>query len=93
MTTQGKARAGTSGPREDVQIFDYIPRDGEDGQFKVFNYRHLASEIASETPRTLLDVGEFRYCFDKRPRFHDQELPAADGSLSVLVLPCTRSSC
>jgi len=86
MTTQGK-------PREDVQIFDYIPRDGEDGQFKVFNYRHLASEIASETPRTLLDVGEFRYCFDKRPRFHDQELPAADGSLSVLVLPCTRSSC
>jgi hypothetical protein len=75
MTTQGKARAGTSGPREDVQIFDYIPRDGEDGQFKLFNYRHLASEIASETPRTLLDVGEFRYCFDKLPRSHDQELP------------------
>jgi hypothetical protein len=54
MTTQGKPRAGTSGPREDVRIFDCIPRDGEDGQFKVFNYRHLASEIASETPPHLI---------------------------------------
>lgn len=92
MTTQGNPRAGTSGPREDVQIFDYIPRAGEDGQFKLFNYRHLASEIASETPRTLLDIGEFRNCFDKLPPFHVQELPAPDGSVSFLVLLYTRSS-
>ncbi|PMD19681.1 hypothetical protein NA56DRAFT_197221 [Hyaloscypha hepaticicola] len=73
MTTQGKPRAGTSGSRENVQIFDYIPRAGEDGQFKLFNYRHLASEIASETPRTLLDIvsdeeDEFdNYTFSSKP--------------------------
>lgn len=92
MISQGKPRAGTSGSPEDVQLFDYIPRAGEDGQFKLFNYRHLASEIASETPRTLLDVGEFRYCVDKFLLFHVQ-LPASDGSVSFLVLLCTRSSC
>ena len=75
MKTHGKPRAGTSGPREDVQIFEYIARDGDDGQFKLFKYSHLASEIASETPRPGLATGELRYCFDKLPRFHDQELP------------------
>ena len=75
MITQGKARAGTSGPREDVQIFDYIPRDGEDGQFKVFNYRHLASEIASETPRTLLDVGELEIVLTNSHPFMSKNYP------------------
>jgi hypothetical protein len=75
MTTREKPRARSSGPPEDVQIFDYIPRAGEGGKFKLFNYRYPASGIPSETPRTLLDVGELRYCFDKLLSFHDLNFP------------------
>lgn len=75
MISQGKPRAETSGSPEDVQLFDYIPRAGEDGQFKLFNYRHLASEIASETPRTLLDVGELEIVLTNFHAFMSKNYP------------------
>lgn len=65
MITRKDRRVRTGGPPENVQIFEYAPRVGEDEQFKLFNYSYPTSRIPSETPPIGLGVGELRYCFDK----------------------------
>jgi hypothetical protein len=69
MLTKNTRRIEAGDIPDDVQVFNYNPRTGEDGQFRLFNYQHSPRGIPSETPRRGQDAGELRHSFDKLPPF------------------------
>jgi hypothetical protein len=77
MLTKNTRRIEAGDLPDDVQVFNYNPRTGEDGQFRLFNYQHSPRGIPSETPRRGQDAGELRHSFDKNSHlFHPFHPPS-----------------
>lgn len=66
MLRRNEGGIRTKDPSEDVQVFNYTPRAGGDGQFRILNYRYPSRGVP---PPTAQDSGEFRRFFDKVPTF------------------------